>query len=410
MMIMKKYSFTAVAIALSAMTWSMTAQAQDDYEDDIYYNPSKSEAKASQPVQQHTISAYQPGSTVADGAYYIDKEVGSFPSSDSYTAGAVSPLEIDVDTYNRRGQFLVADTIVDSGSDSEDSFASTRRIERFHNPDIVEGSGDDALMDYYYAEQPATNVNVYVIEANPFYSPYYYTPWSYRSSLYYNPYYWGFTTWGWDPYWSISWGYDPYWSWGWGYYPGWDWCHHGYYPGHHHHDYGHWQPAPGGSHHGGGYRPSHNSGSHTASAVSGVQRPGNMGRGRVSSGSASSTISRRQSLTGGRTTFRPIGNSTSGRSTGVKTGDSGNNATTISRPGNMGSGRSVSKQSSTYQPAPQRSSSNSSSSSNSYTPSSSSRGRSSSGSSFSSGSSRSSHSMGGGSRSMGGGGGSRGRR
>ena len=191
-----------------------------DYYDDIYGGP----RKQSKPKKQQTA----------------DYQVADYAAADSYAPSG--SLDMDVDTYNRRGQFLVSDSVANDSTGIGDTFAYTRRIERFHNPDVVTESGDTTLCDYYYSTPQQTNINVYVVDNTPYY-PY---SWAWR---YGNPWYWnvygpayvGWGGWygGWyDPFW-----YDPYpwgWSWGWTWAPGWG---HGWCPGWGH-GWGHgWGPS-----------------------------------------------------------------------------------------------------------------------------------------------------------------------
>ena len=195
---------------------SLFSRADNDvYDDDIYYNPKKDVSN----VQKE--SAY----------------IENFG-------------DIDVDTYNRRGQYYTTpvDTIGEAVGSAED-FVYTQQIQKFINPTIVVDNSDvlyDVLNNSY------GNVTI-VINDNglPVFSPYVYSWPSYRS--YYS--YWG-PTWGfgwnvWDPYYSWYWGpswpswgyYDPFWygyGWGWDpYRPYW----------HHSHDYYANHYRPGGNRH-----------------------------------------------------------------------------------------------------------------------------------------------------------------
>lgn len=185
-----------------------SASAFDDDDDDIYYNPSKS--KKTETTKAKTAAEA--------GYYYVPNQVVNYqdPALNQPTG---TGLPVDVDAYNRHGQFLVqGDSItLDQFIADEDAFAYTRRIERFHNEDIVNGSDDQELIDYYY-NQPATtaDVNIYVVNSDPWgwntwntWGGYY--PWySPYSSYWYNPY-WYNSFYG--PSWNFSWGYDPWYSW-----------------------------------------------------------------------------------------------------------------------------------------------------------------------------------------------------
>lgn len=313
-------------VALVAATVSGSAFAQGYYDDDIYYDASKSKKEKKAQQKKQTVSK--------QSSYYGNRnksgyQVADYPAADTYTVNG--SLNMDVDTYNRRGQFLVPDSIPADSLENGD-FTYTQRIERFHNPDIVSGSEDQELRDYYgYAMQRPQNVNIYVIDNNPW--NYYGPSWSWR---YGNPWYWN----SWGPSWSLSWGWyswawDPYWSWGWGpswswgpswgwgpawypsYGPGWGWSG----PVHA------WRPTtPSGSSRPhpsvGGAGATHRPGGYGSGSTV-TNRPGNMGRGRYGYGTTPSA-----------TPSRP-GNYSPSTGNG-----SHNNSQSTSRPGNMGRGRS----------------------------------------------------------------------
>lgn len=240
---MKIYKSLSITLLL-ACSASATALAQSYYDDDIYYDSSKEAKKAPEAVKKQQNATgngaqYQGASsqykylTATDGSVYVVDEQGNaypvmaqnIPGSDLYTVYTDNTR--DVDEYNRRYQ--QADTI-SADSLYRDTFANTRKIERFSNPTIVSQSNDQELIDYYAATQPA-QINVFVE------TPSYYG-WSYLSP-YYRPYgYWN--SWAWDPWYGPGW-YDPYyaWSWGWGqswgWGPSWSWSWTwgpGWYPGH----------------------------------------------------------------------------------------------------------------------------------------------------------------------------------
>ncbi|MDE6324098.1 MAG: hypothetical protein K2L46_06435 [Paramuribaculum sp.] len=168
------------------------AQSYDD--DDIYFNPSKVKSESKKQKNTFEPQAYQSATSVPQ-----------------------SGVNIDVDTYNRRGVFASADTIGESAQTGD--FNYTRQIERFHNPDIIASSNDADLANLYYS-QPSTDVNIYV---NTVPSVGY---WGYPYPL--SSWYWGYArpySWywncGWDPYWAWgpSWSWSPSWCWG----PSWNW-------------------------------------------------------------------------------------------------------------------------------------------------------------------------------------------
>lgn len=205
-----------------------SAFAYDDYDDDIYYNARAAKEKAEKKAKEEAEKAAKARSEAA----YVPNIVVDYEDP-SLVAVGNDGLDVDVDVYNRRGQFLVADTIAPSESvgGTSDTYAYTRRIERFYNDDIVNGSGDQTLIDTYYSTSEP-EINVYVVNTSPWRSYGWYNPWNPWSwnSLYWNSWYYG-------P--SLSWGiYDPWYSWGWG--PSWGWNG----PG--------WGPPPGGHHPGWG--------------------------------------------------------------------------------------------------------------------------------------------------------------
>ncbi len=201
--------------------------AQSYYDDDIYFNPTKDKDPN---VEATKRAAQRPNGMI----YY---QITDSPAADTYATSVPATTDIDVDAYNRRGIFAPA-VITDSTSvtvvgdsvavTSDEEFPYTRRIERFYNPAIVASSGDEEVVEYYYA-QPA-NVNIYVANTTPSYWGYpssywnWYNTWGWYDPWYspwYSPWSW---SWGWyGPSWSFSWGWNswwgPSWSWGWG--PGW---------------------------------------------------------------------------------------------------------------------------------------------------------------------------------------------
>lgn len=256
------------------------------------------------------------------GYYYTPNTIVNYPDPAGYVPQG-SGLDMDVDAYNRRGQFLVADSVpADSLDALLDSYAYTRRIEKFSNPDIVNGSGNQALIDSYYS-QPATDINVYVVNASPW------ATWPYSS--WYSPWYnWYGPSWSWS--WNMGW-YDPWYSWSWGWGPGY-WP--GYAPG-----WGPawgpswgpgWHPAPGPGHWAGnstgGSRPHNPAGGSSTigrrpgaiSAGASVARPGNMGNNRYN-GTVSPAYPN----------SRPASTGTSG-SNGLNLNRGRNNSTSTSTP------------------------------------------------------------------------------
>ncbi|WP_304633156.1 hypothetical protein [uncultured Muribaculum sp.] len=179
---------------------AFVASAQSYYDDDIYYDASKdTKPKQVKPKKQ------QP---VYEDYYYqnnYDPTLGghNMPGSDAYKVSGTSTRSVD--EYNRRGQYATNDTTRQSMS--KDGFEYTRRIERFHNDDIVSTINDPELVDYYYS-QPEVNIIIN--------SPGYWGP-SWAWNRWYSPWYWDPWDWGWGPSWGWDWG--PSWGWGPGYYP-----------------------------------------------------------------------------------------------------------------------------------------------------------------------------------------------
>lgn len=279
-------------LGLLALGAGSLVQAQDY--DDIYYDASKApkaatKTKVEKPVK--TIAVY-----------------GEVPTEYKVVAQSNYRVERDEDEYNRRGAYdptyqtnyeidINGDTIyfdVDSIYDDE-SFANTRRIERFYNPDIVILSDDDDLVELYYDESPTINLVVgsdwgyasygwassYYPWYTGWYSPWYvgwYDPWAYSPWYYHGwhrPYHYGLwysSYWGWNynPWWSGRyWGYSDW---------GWHWGHNNYY-----------YPGGGSGHHSGVTRPT---GNWTTGHRAGLATNRN-GRSRVDAGGGRNSISAR---------------------------------------------------------------------------------------------------------------------
>lgn len=208
-----KLRLTSLMAFMTAASGLCVTSAQGYYDDDIYFVPGK------------TSSAVVP-STVDD-----------FEPAGSYTPTS-GGLAVDVDAYNRRTSdttVSVADTVT-----ATPTFAYTRSIERFYNPQVVVGSADSTLAAYYYSEPATTNINIYLDTPDYYWGyPYGYNYYSYASpycwgrpgwycASYYNPWNWNYGwSWGWNS-WDWGWGpswtyYPPSWGWGWGwggsYYP-----------------------------------------------------------------------------------------------------------------------------------------------------------------------------------------------
>ena len=259
--------------------------ADNYFDDDIYYDASKAKKNEKREIiitKTPEISKIEPKIVAVDYSSY---------------GGSMR----DVDEYNRQGVYssVNADTIGHDSILNVDGYTYTNRIERFYNPEVVLGSGNQELIDSYSVNQPV--VNIYV---DSFWDPHPSWTWGYS----YPWYSWNYTfyTGVWNPYWTNYGWYNP-WYWD-------PYCYHYPYYGHHHHYgpayYPHYsgvRPAPSGA-----YRP-HRSGNRTG----GASRPGytrHNGRGN---------------------------NSSYGSGNGSSRGRSGNvgHPTNASRPSNMSEGR-----------------------------------------------------------------------
>lgn len=331
---MTKYRKYVSVIALALLP--VVALAQYDYEDDLYFNPdkpakSKTTTRKTQPAQN----------------YY---NYTTLPGSDTYTVNTGSTL--DVDTYNRHGAFLVSDTVA-YDSITPDLFANTRRIERFHDSEIISGTDNPDLATYYYSSQPQ-DVNVYVINnALPsswywrYGSPWYDWSWNIGWSVY-DPWY----SWTWGPSWSWTWG--PSWSWGpsWTWGPSWGWGP-GYYPPYPGHG-----PHPGWGGPNWGYRPNTGPGSsrpmppasgsgsyrpgnnRPGGTGTGANRPGNMGRGRTSTGTGRYTSGSSSHNSGYNSGYQSSGSQNNSRGRSSHTSTYNNNRSSHSSSSNHGSSSS----------------------------------------------------------------------
>lgn len=414
---MLKLALAGVAVAML----SVSASAQGYYDDDIYFDASKT--KAAKPVRKVTET---PASTVVN--------VSLSDLKANYATVSKSTSTRDVDEYNRRGDYKPVDN--SSVDDLGDNFEYTRRIERFYNSDIVNGSDDEDLIYYYHNANDEladvnrtspTTINIYVENPDPwtgFWSPYYYSSawsWAWRPSHYYNPWYsWNYA-WGYGPSWSLSWGWGPSWdfgwhwgwhypSYGWGWSPAWGWNHPGHgwggshhpnYPGHH---WG-WTPSrptgPGAS------RPSARPGVVNRSSSARPSRngilssPANRVNGRTTSARPSGASSRpagaastssaatrssnvRSGYVPGRTAVEGASVSV-GRNTPNSVGRNGVAGSSTSGRTSSSSRNSSSTSSSSSSPSYNRSSSSSSNRSSGFSSGSSSSGRSSGGASYSGG-------------------------
>lgn len=205
--------FARIPLVLCILAgFSATVAAQDF--DDIYYNPSKDKAKEKAKIQASTAKR-NPDATI-EKVY----NPSTYTPTPDYTAAGSYEFNTgstrDVDEYNRRTSSNSVSNASDTTQAQSDDFEYTRRIERFHNPDIVVNTDDPNLIEYYYNTEPASPsvVNIY-IDNDPWWG------WNrpYCSTWAWTPFYYNYNTW-WGPYWSLGW-YDPWYSWSWG--PSWGW-------------------------------------------------------------------------------------------------------------------------------------------------------------------------------------------
>lgn len=277
--------------------WPVVSHAQG-YDDDIYYNPSKAakttkaNTRTTQTVNAGVNTGYSNTSVTGTTSYTPTPD---YPSADTYTVDGGSTR--DVDEYNRHSGYTVSSTANLDSALWEDNFSYTRRIERFHNPDVVVESRDGDVIDYYYNTDVTPQVTNIYVNNGPYWDwtstyPSYSSWWNWN-------YGWGYNSWYWGPSLSLSWYPSWNWTWGWGYDP-WYWG--GYHP---------WYPA---------YRPPY-----------APVYPGGMAW-------------RPNATPGASNTHRPVGTTTannSNRRPGTVAGGSSINTAnpSISRPGNMGRGR-----------------------------------------------------------------------
>ena len=139
---MKMSRYIPLVLGMAALALPAAAQ---DYEDDIYYNP---KAKKAAPAKKQSAGSYITGAGAAD-----------YPAADTYTPAAGAGLQMSVDEYNRHTSGSTAADSSAMAAAGDADFAYTRRIERFHNPDIIAETGDDELAEYYYATEQPTVIN-----------------------------------------------------------------------------------------------------------------------------------------------------------------------------------------------------------------------------------------------------------
>lgn len=170
------------------MAGTAVGYADNDYEDDIYYNPKK-EKKAAEKINY-----------IADFG------------------------NVDVDAYNRRGEqyyMTPVDTIGEYIGNGND-FVYTQKIQKYINPTIVV---DNAAQLVDVLNNSYGNVEIVINDGVPYFAPAYYTYWpSYYYSYAWSPAWsWGWPSWNWSWGWGPSWAWTPGWSWGWSWGPSWGW-------------------------------------------------------------------------------------------------------------------------------------------------------------------------------------------
>lgn len=99
--------------------------AQGYYDDDIYFNPAKDKDKKIEEAKQ---------AAAREAARIAAIRQSDYPAADTYQVVGTSTRSVD--DYNRRGIFAYPDTVAADSAASE-SFAYTRKIERFYNPEVV---------------------------------------------------------------------------------------------------------------------------------------------------------------------------------------------------------------------------------------------------------------------------------
>lgn len=213
-------------------TATLCASAQGYYDDDIYYDASK-DTKAKQEIAAHKKAveeerirqqqeyeaemAYWRSLANQQNTYNPNLGGGDYAAADTYALPGTGSAR-NVDEYNRRGSASTQTASKAGSSVADDDFTYTRRIERFHNGDIIASANDPELVDYYYSSASSRpDINIYLV--NPGWNswgwgPSWYDPWWPSSP------YWAWNYWG--PSWSFRWNswWGPSWSWGWGG-PGW---------------------------------------------------------------------------------------------------------------------------------------------------------------------------------------------
>lgn len=127
-----------------------TASAQGYYDDDIYYDASK-DTKAKEEIAAHKKAveeerirqqqqyeaelAYWRSLANQQSTYNPNLGGGDYAAADTYALPGTGSAR-NVDEYNRRGKYASSSQTGDTTA-VDDNFTYTRRIERFHNGDII---------------------------------------------------------------------------------------------------------------------------------------------------------------------------------------------------------------------------------------------------------------------------------
>ena len=144
--------------------------AQGYYDDDVHYDASK-DTKAKEEIAAHKKAveeerirqqqqyeaelAYWRSLANQQSTYNPNLGGGDYAAADTYALPGTGSAR-NVDEYNRRGKYASSSQTGDTTA-VDDNFTYTRRIERFHNGDIIADVKDPELVDYYYssaASQP----------------------------------------------------------------------------------------------------------------------------------------------------------------------------------------------------------------------------------------------------------------
>lgn len=206
-------------LAFAAMAIGLTfASAQNYYDDDIYFDPSKATKKEQKSVNTSYDNAYGNYTTITTTP--TGTTITNYPGPETYTV--VTTNTRDVDEYNRRGGYESADLSQDLAVVSSDPYYYSRQLARFDNPDLLTQINDSIAQEIALSDPEIINVTINNYSTG-YNSPNYWLnpwPWSYRWGYGYSSY-WSNLYWNsvWYPGLSWTWACDPFWGWGWN--PGW---------------------------------------------------------------------------------------------------------------------------------------------------------------------------------------------